>query len=74
MATVVNNPGTTHEGNGFGFLLGVLLLIAFAVIVLFYGLPYIGNSFGNAGGNSGAVAPQVQIPDKVNVNLNQQPK
>ena len=73
MATVVNNPGATQEGSGMGFLLGVLLLIAFAVIVLFYGLPYLGNSLNNAGGGSTS-APQVQIPEKVDVNVNQQPK
>ena len=72
MATVVNNPGTsTDGGSGSGFLIGVILLIIFAVIVLFYGLPYLTNSVGGGAGAGTGAAPQVQVPEKVDVNVNQ---
>jgi len=64
MATVVNNPRTTDSGGGMGFLLGVILLILFAMFLMFYGLPYLGNMVSNQ-------APQVTVPDKIDVNVNQ---
>ena len=60
MATIVNNPGTKEEG-GNGFLLGVILLIIFAVLFFIYGLPYLTNSFSG---------PQVGVPEQVDVNVN----
>lgn len=66
MATVVNNPpATTSEGGGSGFLVGIILLIVFVILFVFYGLPYLNNSIG------GAQAPQVNVPGKVDVNVNQ---
>ncbi len=62
MATIVNTPATTDSGNSVGFLLGVILLIAFALIFLFYGLPYIGSMFR-------ASAPQVNVPGQIDVNV-----
>jgi hypothetical protein len=61
MATIVNNPGTTQRDSGSGFLIGVILLIVFAILFFIYGLPYLANSFSG---------PTVQVPDKVNVNVN----
>jgi hypothetical protein len=69
MATVVNNPGTTTEGgSGTNFLLAVILLIAFALIMIFYGVPFLTRSVGNVGVSQ---APQVQVPGKINVDVNQ---
>ncbi len=72
MATVVNNPPTTHTdgNNGSGFLLGVIVLIIFVILFVFYGLPMLGNSVGNTGGTQ---APQVNVPGEVDVNVKQQP-
>ena len=61
MATVVNNPPTTSEGGGYGFLLGVILLIVFAVLFFLYGLPYLTQSFSG---------PQVTVPGQIDVNVN----
>ena len=62
MATIVNNPpATERSSNGNGFLLGVVLLIIFAVLFFMYGLPMLMNSFSG---------PQVQVPDKIDVNVN----
>lgn len=62
MATIVNNPPVTqHDSSGNGFLLGVILLIVFAVLFFMYGLPYL---------TSAMSGPTVQVPDKVDVNVN----
>lgn len=65
MATVINNPAPAQappsEGNnGIGFLLGVIVLIIFAILFFIYGLPYISSSLRG---------PQVNIPGKVDVNI-----
>jgi hypothetical protein len=64
MATIVNTPaGTgTDSGSGMGFLLGAILLIAFALLFFFYGLPYLGGMFQ-------ASAPQVNVPGQIDVNI-----
>lgn len=66
--TVINNapspaPVQESSGNGMGFLLGVILLIVFVFLLIYYGLPAIRNSF-----SSGT---QINIPDKVDVNVQQ---
>lgn len=61
---IVNTPGNgDSSGNGMGFFLGVILLILFVFLLLYYGLPYIRSSFGSA-------TPQINVPGKVDVNVN----
>ena len=64
MATVVNTPSSTDNGSGMGFLLGVILIIAFIMLLMFYGVPYLGNMMQTQG-------PQVNVPGKIDVNVNQ---
>lgn len=67
MATTIINPPTNSNdsgGNGMGFLLGVIILVVFAVLFFVYALPYL------RGLTSGGV--QVNLPDKVDVNVQQQ--
>ncbi|MEO6509211.1 MAG: hypothetical protein ABIO02_04610 [Patescibacteria group bacterium] len=60
---VVNNAAPqTDSGNGMGFLMGVVLLIIFVVLLIYYGLPMIQRS---------TAAPQINVPDKVDVNVQQ---
>jgi hypothetical protein len=66
MATVVNNPSSTDNGNS--FLIGVLLLIAFVVLLLLFGLPWLSSM--TAGIGNGV---QVTVPERIDVNV-QQPK
>jgi LPXTG-motif cell wall-anchored protein len=61
MATIINNPDTGTTDNGMGVLLGVIVFIIFAILFFIYGLPYLANSFSQ---------PAVQVPDKVDVNVN----
>ncbi len=66
MATIVNTtPATSGESGsgGMGFLLGIILLVLFAFVFFVYGLPYV------TGAIRGSQAPQVQVPDKVDVNV-----
>lgn len=64
MATVVNNPSSEaprESNNGMGFLLGVIVLIVFAVLFFVYGLPMITQSM---------QGPTVAVPDQIDVNVN----
>lgn len=60
MATIVNTPGATREnGNGFGFLIGVILLAIVLFAFIYIGLPALRN-----------MNPiQVNIPSKIDVNV-----
>jgi hypothetical protein len=62
---VINNttPSTAQEpaGNGLGNLLAVILLIVFVVLLIYYGLPLIQNA---------ARGPQINVPGKIDVNVN----
>lgn len=62
MATIVNNPpADTNSSGGMGFLLGIIALIIFAVLFFMYGLPMVSNLGGT----------QVNVPDKIDVNVQQ---
>lgn len=69
MATTVVNPAPEQRDSGMGWIVGMVVLLAFIVLFFMYGLPYLSRSV-----NSTATQPQVNIPDKVNVNVQQQPK
>ena len=46
MTTVVNNPAPVQEkgdGGGTGFLIGVVVLIAFVAVLLYFAIPAIKN-------------------------------
>ncbi len=63
MATVINQPAPAreHTDSGMGFLLGVILLVILGVLLFTYGIPYLSNSFSG---------PQVNVPGKIDVNVN----
>lgn len=67
MATIVNNPPSSSTDNGMGTLLGIILLIVVVALFIIYGLPYIANTMQS---NS----PQINIPGKIDVNVQQSPK
>ena len=63
MATIVNNPPANtsdSSGGGMGFLLGVIILVLFVLALIYMGLPYLRSGFGGT---------QVNVPDKVDVNV-----
>lgn len=69
MSTVVNNPAPTGDSGGNSFLIGVILLIVFVVILFYFGLPVIRNM---APAQLNIPAPQVVVPDKIDVNVTQE--
>jgi hypothetical protein len=68
MATIVNTPATRESDGGMGFLLGVIALIVFAVLFIYYLLPALQSGF------STSSSPTINVPKDINVNVNQQPK
>lgn len=65
MTTIVNTPPQNQDSNGgMGVIIGVVALVIFVYIFFVYGLPAI----------RGAAAPQINVPDKVDVNINSQSK
>ena len=63
MTTVVNNPAPVSKEGGNSFLIGTILLIGFFMVILYFGIPAIKNIK--------VPTPQVVIPDKINVNIQQ---
>jgi hypothetical protein len=65
--TVINTPPASSQsnGNGLGFLLGILILVIGCGVFYFYALPSI-KQFMNKG-----VQVNVDLPSKVNVNIQQ---
>ena len=58
-----------HEGttdSGMGFLMGIILLMLFIFMLFYYGLPVIRNTVAPQ-----QAAPQINVPDKVDVNIKQ---
>jgi len=63
MTTVVNNPAPKTDEGGSSFLVGVILLIGFVMVLLYFGIPAIKNL--------NVPTPQVVIPNKIDVNVKQ---
>ena len=61
MATIVNNPPSSESNGGMGMVIGFILLLVLLALFFIYGFPMIRQSTG----------PQVNIPDRVDVNVNQ---
>lgn len=66
MSTVVNNPAPVSESGGNSFLIGIIVLIGFVIVLLYFGLPIVRN-MGPIQMN--LPAPQVVMPNKIDVNV-----
>lgn len=70
MATVINTtpaaPAQSSSGSGIGFVVGILLLIGFFLFLLYFGLPYARSMMQSS-------TPSITVPEKIDVNVNQQP-
>ena len=65
MATIVNNPApapSNNSGGSMGIIIGLLVLIIIGFIFFVYGLPALQHI---------QVTPQVNVPNKINVNVHQ---
>ncbi|HUD19317.1 MAG TPA: hypothetical protein VMR81_02670 [Patescibacteria group bacterium] len=68
MTTVVNNPAPAADTGGNSFLIGIIVLIGFVMVLLFFGIPAL-RRMGPVQVN--VPAPQVVVPSKLNVNVTQ---
>ncbi len=53
------------EGSGMGFFLGAVMLVVVLIFLFYFDLPYL---------SSASSSPQINVPGKIDVNVNQQPK
>ncbi len=68
MTTIINTPASTpKESEGFGFLLGAMLIVAFIAVVVYFGIPALQRSSTQ---EINIPAPQINIPDKIDVDIN----
>lgn len=68
MTTIVNNPAPSSDNNksGIGLLIGVFVVIVIGLLFFYFGLPIIKRL-----GSGQTITPQIVVPDKINVNVNQ---
>lgn len=64
MATIVNTPSSGESSGGMGMFLTAVLVIGLILVVGYFLLPAIRQE----GQNN---TPSIQVPDKVDVNINQ---
>lgn len=65
MVTVVNNPPPSDNSGGpMGMIVGLIVLLVVAYLFIVYGLPAIQHMG----------TPQVNVPSKIDVNINQPAK
>lgn len=64
MTTIVNNPPPSNDsGGGMGMIIGLVVLLAIGYIFFVYGLPALRQvQLGS---------PQINVPSKIDVNINQ---
>ena len=65
MATIINNPPSSDNSGGpMGMIIGLVVLAVLVYLFFIYGLPAVRQmQFGGA--------PQINIPSKIDVNVNQ---
>lgn len=71
MTTVVNTPASTSDNSGNGFLVGIILLILFVAVLLYFGIPAVKNmgplQINVPAPQVNVPAPQIIVPNNVNV-------
>ena len=68
MTTVVNTPassGSDNSGNG-GLFIGIFILVILGLLFFYFGIPAIKKI-----GSGQTATPQIVIPDKIDVNVEQ---
>lgn len=68
MSTVVNNPApvTSNDNGSYGAVIGLVLVVVLVALFLIYGLPLLRGAYSTGA----STAPQVNVPGKVDVNVN----
>jgi flagellar basal body-associated protein FliL len=71
MTTIINQPPSEqHESSSTGMIVGIVILVIVVVLVLFFGLPALRRT--EAPAEQKAPAPEITIPDKIDVNIQQE--
>lgn len=68
MTTIVNSAQPTNESKGSEMLIGIIALIGFALLFIYFGLPAIRNMRPL---ELNTPAPQIVVPGKIDVNVKQ---
>lgn len=70
MTTVVNNPAPvqTSDAGGSNFLIGAIVLIAFVMMLLYFGIPALKRM---SPSQVNVPATQIVVPGKIDVNVKQ---
>lgn len=69
MATIVNNPQSERDaGSNVTSIAALIAMVVLAILFFLYGLPLLSNAFNANTQNPGT---QINIPDQVDLNLNQ---
>lgn len=64
MATIINNPPASNDSGGpLGMIIVIVVLVVLGFLAYVYGLPALQNM--QSGGT------QINVPDKVDININQ---
>lgn len=63
--THIHTEGSGGQNNGYGFLLGVVVLIVFVLFFMYYMLPMF---------RQYTSGPQINVPDKIDVNIEGMPE
>lgn len=68
MTTIVNspNPSGSDNSSNAGLFIGIFILIILGLLFFYFGIPAIKRI-----GSGQTTTPQIVIPDKINVNVNQ---
>ena len=68
MTTIVNSTTPTNDSSSSGMIIGIIALIGFAILFIYFGIPAIRN-MGPVQLN--VPAPQIVVPNKIDVNVKQ---
>jgi hypothetical protein len=66
MATVINNPAPQEESGGTGFMVGMMFLLVIVAMMLYWGIPALRSV------RQQPAPSQINVPDKIDVNINKQ--
>lgn len=68
MTTTINSATPNYDSGSPGFLIGIVAIIGFAILFIFFGIPAMQNMEPI---QLNIPAPQVVIPNKIDVNVQQ---
>lgn len=69
MTTIVNSPSPNRDNNS-GLIVGIFAVIVLGLLFVYFGIPFI-RSLGSP--QISIPAPVINLPDKVDINVNQTP-